>query len=64
MKPTTFALTAFLLTLTLAGCGQSGPLYVPGDPSSIKAPPEPANSGEESDENGENGKNGEEADSP
>jgi predicted small lipoprotein YifL len=29
-----------LLTLVLAGCGQSGPLYIPGDPSTIHPPPE------------------------
>ena len=53
MKAIICALAALLLTLTLAGCGQSGPLYVPGDPSSIKAPPEAAASDEESDENGD-----------
>ena len=24
--------------LTLAGCGQSGPLYLPGDPSQVESP--------------------------
>jgi len=38
MKSTT--LTAMLLILFLAGCGQSGPLYIPGDPSSIEPPAE------------------------
>jgi len=33
-------LTAILLILFLAGCGQSGPLYLPGDPSSIEPPAE------------------------
>ena len=55
MKSIICTLAALLLTLTLAGCGQSGPLYVPGDPSSIKAPPEMATGDEEDDENGENG---------
>ncbi|MDH3612476.1 MAG: lipoprotein [Gammaproteobacteria bacterium] len=53
MKSIICALAALLLTLTLTGCGQSGPLYVPGDPSSIKVPPEAAPSDEESDENGD-----------
>ncbi len=53
MKSIICTLAALLLTLTLAGCGQSGPLYVPGDPSSIKAPPEAATGDEEDDENGE-----------
>ncbi len=30
----------FLLTIA-SGCGQSGPLYLPGNPSQIQAPPEP-----------------------
>ena len=48
-------LTALLLILFLAGCGQSGPLYVPGDPSSTKAPAEQPASDEdkEKDENSE-----------
>ena len=53
MKFIICALATLLLTFTLSGCGQSGPLYVPGDPSSIKAPVEPVNSDEENDENGE-----------
>ena len=31
---------ALLCTLVLSACGQSGPLYVPGNPSRIPAPPE------------------------
>ena len=31
-------LLAILLAFVLAGCGQSGPLYVPGDPSSVQQP--------------------------
>ncbi len=30
------ALAALLLILSLAGCGQSGPLYLPGDPSEVQ----------------------------
>ena len=43
-------LLALLLAFILAGCGQSGPLYVPGDPSSVETP-EPENDDDE--ENGE-----------
>jgi predicted small lipoprotein YifL len=50
--------TLFLLGI-LAGCGQSGPLYVPGDPSSINVPPEVPETDEESDENGEDGEDDE-----
>lgn len=35
----------------LSGCGQSGPLYIPGDPSRITVPPpEGTGEDEESDE--------------
>ena len=45
MKSTT--LTALLLILFLAGCGQTGPLYIPGDPSSIEPPAEQVESDED-----------------
>ena len=48
MKSTTLA--ALLTILFLAGCGQSGPLYVPGDPSSIEPPADQANDNDERDE--------------
>ena len=40
------ALSGFLL----AACGQSGPLYLPGDPSEIKEPPRPVETSSEEDE--------------
>ena len=55
MKSTICTLAALLLSLMLFGCGQSGPLYVPGDPSSIKTPPEVESSDEEGETNGEEG---------
>jgi predicted small lipoprotein YifL len=42
----------FLVGLLAGGC-QSGPLYVPGDPSSINVPPEVPEGDEDVDENGE-----------
>ena len=48
----TFA--ASLLTMLLAGCGQSGPLYVPGDPSSIETPQKPPEPEEKNEDNGDN----------
>ena len=51
MKSTT--LTALLIILFLAGCGQSGPLYIPGDPSSIEPPAEQAENDEERDDDAE-----------
>jgi len=53
MKSIICTLTTLLLVAVLAGCGQSGPLYVPGDPSSIQTPPATEASEEEADENGE-----------
>jgi predicted small lipoprotein YifL len=59
MKTIICAFATLLLVVGFSGCGQSGPLYVPGDPSSIKAPPK----AEASDEKEED-ENGEDADSP
>ena len=32
-------LGAVALVLLFSGCGQSGPLYIPGDPSQMAVPP-------------------------
>ncbi len=42
MKRLFILLAAFSLALAATGCGQSGPLYIPGNPSQIQNPP-PAN---------------------
>jgi predicted small lipoprotein YifL len=55
MKSITCMFVALLLFGVLAGCGQSGPLYVPGDPSSIQVTPEIPASDEEKDEDSDNG---------
>ena len=52
-------LAALLLVFLLGACGQSGPLYIPGDPSRIQQPPPAAESTadeEEAEENGETDK--------
>ena len=59
MKSIICTLASLLLVVALAGCGQSGPLYVPGDPSSIQTPPEAAASEENGEEENENGENDE-----
>ncbi len=52
----TLTLAAVLLVLFVAGCGQSGPLYLPGNPSQIRTnPPEPQESEEEEDQDAETG---------
>ena len=33
------AALAMLLLALIAGCGQSGPLYLPGNPSQVQEPP-------------------------
>lgn len=44
MTRLTILLAAIVGLFFLAGCGQSGPLYLPGDPSEIKSAPRPAES--------------------
>ena len=57
MTLTTKILAALLLAFALAGCGQSGPLYIPGDPSSVEATPTTSGGEEEGEENGEEDNN-------
>lgn len=58
MTHRTFA--ALLLVFLLGACGQSGPLYIPGDPSRIEQPPPAAESTadeeEEAEEDGDSDK--------
>jgi predicted small lipoprotein YifL len=55
MKRLTFITAAFAITFAtltgLSGCGQSGKLYIPGDPSQMAVPPsrETADAEEEED---------------
>jgi len=53
MKSIILTIATLFLVGLLAGCGQSGPLYVPGDPSSINVPQQPPETDDESDEDGE-----------
>lgn len=41
------------LLFIVAGCGQSGPLYVAGNPSKIQDPPPAAESTDDQEENGD-----------
>lgn len=41
------SLGAFALLLLFSGCGQSGPLYVPGNPSTMAVPPSAPSATEE-----------------
>jgi len=48
-------LAALLLVFLLGACGQSGPLYIPGNPSKIEQPPPAAESTAEEEEPEDNG---------
>ena len=50
MKRPTFLLAVSASMLMISGCGQSGPLYVPGDPSTMAVPPSEDSASEEADE--------------
>lgn len=50
------ALAALSFALLLAGCGQSGPLYLPGDPSQVQTPPPQSTSDEADDETEDDGR--------
>ncbi len=39
MSHSRITLAALLLILSLVGCGQSGPLYLPGNPSEVQSLP-------------------------
>jgi predicted small lipoprotein YifL len=49
MKRLTFLMTAISLLFLLSGCGQSGPLFVPGSPSRMTVPPSQASTDEAKD---------------
>ena len=44
MKRLILALAALSFVFLASGCGQSGPLYIPGNPSKISNPPPVAES--------------------
>ena len=52
MKRLTILIAAFAFMILFSGCGQSGPLYVPGNPSQMAVPPsqEPASDEEQEEE--------------
>jgi predicted small lipoprotein YifL len=63
MKRLLIALAATSFLIASHGCGQSGPLYIPGNPSKVEQPPPQAESTAE-DEAEENGEENGEADKP
>ena len=55
MKRLTLLLAAVSSLFLFAGCGQSGPLYVPGNPSTMAVPPSNPDNAEQSDEEQDEG---------
>ena len=55
MNNTLRAASALLALLFLAGCGQSGPLFVPGNPSTVEPQPQQQQPAQEEDEDDEDG---------
>ena len=47
MKRLTLLFAALALMFLFSGCGQSGPLYVPGNPSQMTVPPSQETASEE-----------------
>lgn len=47
------AIAALFLLMILIGCGQSGPLFIPGDPSEIEVQSEPRGAAEEDEDDEE-----------
>ena len=58
MKRLFAAIAAFSFLFVATGCGQSGPLYIPGNPSKIQQPPPQAESTAEEEGEGEDEDNG------
>ena len=55
MKRLLLALFAMTSVFVAAGCGQSGPLYLPGDPSTIQTqPPQPEETQQDEEEDNNN----------
>ncbi|HSN50910.1 MAG TPA: lipoprotein [Woeseiaceae bacterium] len=46
-------LIAAISCLVLFGCGQSGPLYLPGNPSEIRSAPQPVQDADEKEDEDE-----------
>lgn len=47
MKRLTFLIAVLPFMFLFSGCGQSGPLYIPGNPSQMAVPPSQESAGEE-----------------
>jgi predicted small lipoprotein YifL len=59
MKRLTFLIAVLASLFIVSGCGQSGPLYVPGNPSTMAVPPSQDTASEEEEEKEEEKDSGE-----
>jgi predicted small lipoprotein YifL len=51
MKRLTLLIAALAIMFIFSGCGQSGPLYIPGNPTTMAVPPaEPATNEDDTEE--------------
>jgi len=50
MKRLTFSFSTLAFMFLFSGCGQSGPLYIPGDPGTLAAPPAEETAGKDDSE--------------
>ena len=55
MKRLTNLLAFLAFVFLFSGCGQSGPLYIPGNPSQMAVPPSQAPTSEEEQDDDETG---------
>jgi predicted small lipoprotein YifL len=62
MKRLTFLIAVVACMFLFSGCGQSGPLYVPGNPSTMAVPPSQQPTGEDESEEEKDGSEAPEAD--
>ncbi len=51
MTNTLKTLSALAVLLLVSACGQSGPLYIPGNPSEVREPPAETSNSDEEEEN-------------
>jgi len=62
MKRLTFLFSTLACMFLFSGCGQSGPLYIPGNPTTMAAPPSEETASEDESEEEQDGSESPEAD--
>ena len=62
MKRLTFLIAALTCMFIFSGCGQSGPLYIPGNPTTMAVPPSESATNEDDKEEDQDSSKSSEAD--